>query len=87
MKFQQKPQNGNQKVMKTPAKGFGIWHNAQTKTDKRIPQYKSTTCHGYMEDQMVRGRNNRHQKSYTATDQEKIMKKGVWSSFYSRQQM
>jgi hypothetical protein len=32
---------------------------------------------------MVRGSNNLPQNSYTATDQEKLTKKGVWSSFYS----
>jgi hypothetical protein len=62
--------------MKTPAKEFGIWNVLTMLRPQMIKEYHNTrvqhTCHGYTEDQMVRGSNNQPQNSYTASDQEKL---------------
>ena len=95
MNLQPKPCNGNQKVMKTLAEefGFGTW-NVRTmlrpgSIKELIAQTKqyNITFYGCTGDQMARGSNNQPQNSNTATDWEKHRKKGVWSSWYSRQYM
>jgi hypothetical protein len=81
--------------MKTLAKefGFGTWNVGTMlrpgSIKELIPHIKqyNIACYGHTGDQMARESNNCPQNSYTATDWEKHRKKGVWSSWYSRQYM
>jgi hypothetical protein len=73
--------------MKTLAKefGFGIWNVRTMLRPHLLKEYhKSTTYMSWLY-RWLRGSNDRPQNSYTATDQEKLRNKGVWSSFYNKQ--